>query len=330
EFALAVDDVDGAAARFERALEIARSAAFVAGEAISIHSLGVGAWVAGDLGSADELVSRSIDLLLTVEGSDDTVPSPVNIAEIRLEVPGRPVGPRLLFEDTLQPFLEVPCGAAIGYALANRAGIARVRGDFARAHTLLAESERRFAAAGDDQGVATTLVRRAYTYLAQGLVEAAQGELERALELRVRLGDRRGRGLVLAGLALVEIAAGVLDRADEHLDEACDVFRRAGDRWALASTLWRTADLAIVRGDLDDAEAALEEAYAVLGTTQRERWLANTLLGLAEVASLRGDAKRAAALLEEARTRYTAGRDAAGVANVEARLREVQSVRKES
>ena len=329
EFALAVDDVDLAVTRCERALEVARVAEFAAGEALSIHSLGVAAWVGGELERADELVSLSIELLRTLEHSDDTVPSPVNIAEIRLEIPGRPVGPRLLFEDTLQPFVEVPCGAAIGYALANRAGIARLRRDFPQALALLAESERRFSAANDDQGVATTLVRRAYTYLAQQQVPAAQAELERALELRAGLGDRRGRGLVLAGLALTEIVAGLYDRAETHLSEACDVFRRAGDRWALSSTLWRSADLAIVRGNLDDAEAALTEAYAVLQTTQRERWLANTLLGLAEIANLRGDQARAAKFLEEAGERYAARRDAAGIGNVIDQLRELQIGRKE-
>ncbi len=329
EFALAIDDADLATPRFERALEVARSAEFVPGEAISIHSLGAVAWVAGELETADSLVARSIALLLTVENSVETVPSPVNIAEIRLEIPGRPVGPRLLFEDTLQPFVEIPCGAAIGYALANRAGIARLRGDFSQALALLDESEQRFSAADDDQGVATTLVRRAYTHLADGRVSAAQAELERALELRAKLGDRRGRGLIVAGLALVEIAVGVYDRADAHLTEACDVFRRAGDRWALASTLWRAADLAIVRGNIDDAEAALREAYTVIRATHRERWIANTLLGLAEVATLRDDPSRAAEILQEARERYAVGRDAAGVENVEQRMRELQILRKE-
>src|SRR5262245_37030496 len=328
EFALAVDDVELAVTRFERALDVARAANFVAGEAISIHSLGVAAWVADELEPADELASRGIELLLGVDDPDATVPSPVNIAEIRLEIPGRLVGPRLLFEDTLQPFVAVPCAAAIGYALANRAGIARRRGDFPTALALLAESEERFSAASDDRGVATTLVRRAYTYLAQGQAPAAQAELERALELRGNIGDRRGRGLVLAGLALVEIVAGAYDRADAQLSGACDVFRRPGDRWALSSTLWRAADLAIARGNVDDADAALTEAYTVLQTTQRERWLANTLIGLAEVATLRGNPARAAEILDEARERFAARRDAVGVANVDERLRELQIRRK--
>jgi len=328
EFALAVDDAEAAAERLERALALARRTGFTAGEAISVHSLAVAAWTAGDLEQADTLVASSIGMLRDLEQSLETIPSPVNIAEIRMEVPGRPVGPRLLFEDTLQPFVEVSCGAAVGYALANRAGIARARGNVPLALALLAESEARFVRAGDDQGVATALVRRAYTYLGDGDVDAAHAQLERALELRDGLGDRRGRGLVLAGLGLVEIVAGRHSAAERHLSEARDVFRRAGDRWGLAAALWRSADLAIVRGNLDDAEAYLSEAYEVLRETQRDRWLGNTLLGLAEVAALRGDLGRASDLLTEARERHVARADGQGVATVEARIAELQRTRK--
>jgi predicted ATPase len=320
EFGVASDAVDVAVPWLQRARALARGEQFAAGEAISIHSLGVADWIVGDLESADDLVAQSIEAFSALEGSSETIPSPVNIAEIRMDLPGGRPGSRLLFEDTLQPFVEVSCEAAVGYALANQAGIARARGDLARARLLLDESEARFNAVGDDRGVATALVRRAYTSLADGDIAGAHAQLERALDLRTGLGDRRGRGLVLSGLGLVEIAAGAYERAENHLAEARDVFRRAGDRWALAGTLWRTADLALARGDLDEAEAALEEAYSVLKTTQRERWLATTLAGLAEVALSRGDPARTASLLADARERYVARDDALGVAAVDERL----------
>ena len=293
EFGIASDAAEIAVPWLERALEHARNESFAEGEAIAIHSLAVAAWIAGDLASADELVAQSIASFRKLEGSAQTIPSPLNIAEIRLGQPeGRP-GVRHLFEDTLQPFVEISCDAAVSYALANQAAIARVRGDLPRARALLAESEGRFTAAGDDAGLATVVVRRAYTSLAEGDVASAHAHLERALDLRAGLSDRRGRALVLSGLGLVETIAGDYENAECDLAEALDIFRRAGDRWGLASTLWRTADLAIARGNLDEAEAALQEALSVLGATQRERWLASTLAELAEVAVLRGDLEQA-------------------------------------
>jgi tetratricopeptide (TPR) repeat protein len=235
----------------------------------------------------------------------------VNIAELRTES-------GVVFEDTLQPFAEMSAGAAVGYVLANHAGLVRARGDLGRARELLDESEARFA--GDPAGTAAVAVRRAYLELADGAPPKARAALQTALELRRAEGDRRGVGLALAGLGQVETAAGDLRAADRHLAEARDIFRRAGDRWGLASTLWRTADLAFARGSADDAEAALQEARTVLQATQRERWIANTLAGLAEVAVRRGDREAASALLADARERYAARDDASGVADMDARL----------
>jgi predicted ATPase len=323
EVGVASDTAEVAVSWLERALALARREQFAAGEAISVHSLGVAAWMAGDLATAEALVAASVESFRALEGSPDPIPSPLNIAEFRLSQPnGRP-GLRYLFEDTLQPFVEVSCGAAVSYALANQAAVARVRGDLVRARALLDEAEARFTAADDDTGLATVLVRHAYTSLADGDVAAAHAHLERALELRAGLSDRRGRALVLSGLGLVETIAGDYERAETDLVEALEIFRRAGDRWGLASTLWRTADLAVARGRLDDAEAALREADAVLEATQRERWIASTLAGLANIAALRGDTGSAVQLFTDARKRYASRDDALGVETIDQRLRDL-------
>jgi tetratricopeptide (TPR) repeat protein len=288
---------------------------------VSLYARGVTHWIVGELTRAEELLESSIELFDALADSPERIPSLVNIAEIRTtQLDGR-AGMRIVFEDTLQPFTEISCRAACSYALANQAGIAGARGDWARARALLQQSAARFDAAGDERGRAVVLVRRAYVDLAEGALEAARASLERALALRREQRDRRGLGLVLAGLGLIDTAAGEHARAERHLAEAREMFRRAGDRWGLASTLWRTADLAFARGHLDEAEAALREALGVLDTTQRERWIANTLASLAEVAILRGESGQALALLAEARERYAARDDGLGVGDVDQRIR---------
>jgi tetratricopeptide (TPR) repeat protein len=321
ELGVASDAADVAVEWLERALALARTEGMAPAVAIGVHAIGVARWVFGDLEHAEELVAESVAQFRGLAGCTEKIPSPLNIAEIRTSQTeeGRP-GLRLVFEDTLQPFVETTCDAAASYALANQAGIARGRGELERAHALLHEATARFEAAGDDGGLATVLVRRAYVSLAEGDLTAARAGLQAALELRTRRGDRRGRGLVLAGLGLIETTAGAFAEAERLLAEAYELFRRAGDRWGIASTLWRRADLAFARGRLDDAEAALHEARAVLGATQRERWIATTLAALAEVALARGEAERAAVLLAEARTRYASRDDALGVASVDERL----------
>jgi predicted ATPase len=318
EYGLAHDAADVAMPLLERALELARREAFAAAEATGVYSLGVAHWMLGDLARAEELVAASADLFAALAGSPERIPSPVNFAETSRPSGWR--GLRVVFEDTLQPFAEISCDAAVGYVLANQAGIVRARGDFARARELLEQSAARFQDSDDEQGTATVLVRRGYLELAAGALPAARAALERALELRCGQKDRRGHGLVLAGLGLIDTMAGEYGDAERRLAEARDLFRRAGDRWGLASSLWRTADLALARGRLDDAEAALLEARAILRPTRRERWIANTLAGLADVALVRGDVDQAETLLVDAHDRYAARHDALGVADVEKRL----------
>ena len=320
EFGLASDAADVARPWLEQGLELARREGFPVAEAICVHSLGIVHWIVGDLAPAEDHMTRSIEMFEALEGSRDRIPSPVNIVEIRASVPGGGPGLRVVFQDTLQPFVEITRDAAVGYAMANQAGIARARGDLGRARELLDQSAARFEASGDETGKAAVLVRRGYLEFTEGALPAARAVLQDALDLRRAHGDRRGVGLVLAGLGLIDTAAGDYRSAERHLAEAREIFRRAGDRWGLASSLWRTADLAFARGQLADAEAALDEARSVLEATGRDRWIASTLAGLAEVALLRGQTERAYGLLSEARERYAARDDAVGVADVDERL----------
>jgi predicted ATPase len=320
ESGLASDAADIARPWLERALEVARREGFVAGEAICVHSLGIVHWILGDLALAEAHMARSIDLFDTLGDLPDLIPSPVNIVEIRTNQAAGGRGLRVVFQDSLQPLVEISSDAAVGYALANCASIARVRGESERARELLEASAARFAKSGDETGTAAVLVRRAYLEFTDGALPVARALLHDALEVRRRHGDRRGVGLALAGLGFIDTEGGEYQSAEGYLAEACDIFRRAGDRWGLASTLWRVADLASARERLDEAEAALEEARWVLEATGRDRWIANTLAGLAEVVLLRGDADRARELLFEARVRYAARDDTVGAADVDERL----------
>ena len=247
----------------------------------------------------------------------ERLPSPLNIAELRWPGLGWALGPRLVFEETLHPLLEISARAAVAHVLVNRAGIARMRGDLARARELVDEAEGLVAT--EARGLAAVLVRRAWLELADGDLEPSRAALERALELRRSLGDRRGIGMALSGLGFVDTVAGQVAQAEVELADARDLFRRAGDRWGLASTLWRTADLEILRGRFDDADAALEEAVAVLGTTRRPRWLAHTAFNRAEVALARGDLDLAARRFTDARELYALSADHDGMAAIDAR-----------
>jgi predicted ATPase len=316
DVAVAWDDGQVALGWVERALRLAGGDGPPGAEGLGVYTLGAAHWLLGDADRAEESMALSFELFLRLDAGD-RVQSPLNIAELRWPGRGWALGPRLVFEETLHPLLEISARAAAAHVLVNRAGIARMRGELARARELVDDAEG--LVASEDRGLAAVLVRRAWLELADDDVEASRAALERALELRRSLGDRRGIGMALSGLGFVDTVAGELERAETELADARDLFRRAGDRWGLASTLWRTADLEILRGRIDAADAALEEAVAVLGTTRRPRWLAHTALNRAEVALARGDVELAAIRFAEARELYVASADHDGVAAVDAR-----------
>jgi predicted ATPase len=323
EIAVGYDDVSLALLRLEEARGLAKRAGLEAPEAVSVYSLGVAYWVLGDLAAAEAQLVESVASLRRLAGSSERILSPLNIAEMRSGDPSGQPGLRIVFEETLQPFVEISCDTAIGYLLANQATIARVRGEFSAAGELLDEAGGRFTQAGDERGEADVLVRRAYLALAEDSPDTARACLERALQLRRGMRDRRGVGMALLALGLMETVSGDYGRAEQPLSEARQLFRQAGDRWGLVSALWRTADLAIVRGQLDAADALLLEARAVVGETERQTWIAVTVGTLAEVAHLRDDQERACELFGQAREHYLAGGSDDGAAAMEARLQSI-------
>ena len=285
ECAVAWDDGELAAERFERARRLAHEEGFPAAEALSIHSLGVARWLRDDLAGAAELLGESLAAFRAAD-PEEGIASPLNLAEGRPGDGDTPLGLRIVFEETLQPFYEISCEGAIGYVLANQATIARQQGEPERAAALLDEASRGFARMGDARGEAAVLIRRGHLELSREATDAAKSAFEEALVMRRALADRRGVGMALSGLALAGILGGDLEPAARQLDEARELFRRAGDRWGLVSALWRTADLEVARGRLDEAAAALEEARRVVMETERANWIAVTLAMQEEVARL--------------------------------------------
>jgi len=309
-----------ATVHFEAALAVARDNRLASREAVSVYSLGVAAWAAGDLATAEKRFAESDALFAGLGDPNETVPSLINVAQIAVQDPAAP-GLRLVFEETLLPFAELPSAMAAGYLMLNWANVARSADDFTRARDLLAQALERFEQAGSERGPGDVWARLANLELADGHVEEAAEMFERVRASRARRGDRRGAALAMVGLGTAAVAAGDYERADELLQEAADTFRRAGDRWGLASTLWRTAELEQARDRLDRADQLLGQALAVVAETPNWRWQAVTWAHCAEVALLRGDDERARDLLEQALDAFASRGDEQGAEYVRARLR---------
>ena len=236
-------------------------------------------------------------------------------------------GLRIVFEETLQPFVEVSCDAAVGYVLANQAGDRpRARRPRPRARAARRERPSASRAAGDERGPG----RRARAARATSSSPRAPSPRRAALpRARARaaprqLNDRRGR------------------RARAHRPRADrDDRRRPRERRAPARRGARP--LPPRRRPLGAREHAAggrptsrsraassttprrrcAEALRVLGETQRERWIAHTLAGARRGRAAPGRRRSAAAALLRRRPRAATPRrdDDLGVAAVDERLR---------
>jgi predicted ATPase/tetratricopeptide (TPR) repeat protein len=316
---IADDEGVRAASYYEPALALACEHGLAPAEAVSAYSLGVAAWVSGDVAEAERRCAESFELFGALAASEESVPALVNVAEMIEPDPAGP-GLRLAFEDTLQPFAEISCAVAAGYVLINWANVVRSAGDERQARELLADGLAHFERIGSEQGCADGWARLANVELADGHLDDAAALFERARRLREELGDRRGGALALVGLGQVATRRGEHTRAAEAFEAALVTFRRAGDRWGLTSTLWRIADLERTRDRPQVAEERLEEALAVVGETRRMRWQAVTCANLAELALLRCDDARARELFERALAGFEARGDARWVQYVRERL----------
>src|SRR5262249_59894030 len=102
---IAREDGRAAAVHFEAALAIARERRLSALEAVSVYSLGVAAWMAGDFDVAEERFARSSGLFADLGSPDETVPALFNVAQIAVQDPGAP-RLRLLFPETPLPVAQ--------------------------------------------------------------------------------------------------------------------------------------------------------------------------------------------------------------------------------
>ena len=155
-------------------------------EAIGVYSLGVAHWIArrsarAPTSSSARASSSSARSRARPSGSRRRSTS----RTFRMSRPDHGPLIRLVFEDTLQPFVEISCDAAVSYALANQAGIARAsRRPRAGAHAARRERRR-----GSTTRTTTSAGRPcssgAHTSSSpKARLAAAYAHLETALELR--------------------------------------------------------------------------------------------------------------------------------------------------
>jgi tetratricopeptide (TPR) repeat protein len=262
-------------------------------------------------GARDQL-DGSLALLRTLAPDAEPLLLPLALGFLR-EARGAGLPPRLMLEETLLTARRVRPRPAVGYALADRAVLARDDGEHPRGRVDLEEALSIFRRLDDTPGAAQVLGQLGNLWSVQGDHELARELHDESRTLREAAGDARGIGWCLNDLGLAAARAGDRARALSELESARTLFERTDDRPGLMATLVHLGYIAADDGRPVAARELLERALwsytEVLDDALCAGWIS---IALAEIDVTLQDAGRARERLNAAVAHFRRAGEAFG------------------
>jgi predicted ATPase/DNA-binding CsgD family transcriptional regulator len=186
--------------------------------------------------------------------------------------------------------------SALSDVLYGAGELARLQGDYERAHALHTQRLTLHRNLGDNEGIADTLNYLGLMAVFQGDPEQAIKLLEESLALYRELGKDQGVASSLLGLAMAAAFQREYQRAATLSEESVLIRRQVHDRSNLILSLFGLAVSTTLLGDLERAIRACQEALALSEALGHKTGLAYGLEALAGIAGAQGQAERAATL----------------------------------
>jgi tetratricopeptide (TPR) repeat protein len=171
--------------------------------------------------------------------------------------------------------------------------------DYARARTLLEESQAVYEEAGNPAGRAQVLLQLGRVVRFQGDYERAQTLLAESLALFEEQESAWGITWTLISLGDVAWDQGDIDRATVRFQEALAVSRAAGVQDGSGYALWNLGKIAYAQGDYAQAMSLLEESLALFQHIGHHHGTAQALFELGRVTRAQGNNALAQRIFEE-------------------------------
>lgn len=175
-------------------------------------------------------------------------------------------------------WIETSLGRSTGVASLHRAQLltgaatlARARGAYQQASTLLQECLELQRSAGDDSGVAIALKDLANIKADQEDTAGARSLYEASLELSRRGGHELVIAMTLNNLGYLAQLDGETDRAIASYEDSIAVSRRLNDKQGIARTLMNLGSVVREKDDLERAAAHLQESL-LLWRELEDKW----------------------------------------------------------
>ena len=205
-----------------------------------------------------------------------------------------------LAEESLSICREVGDQQGIASVLIKLGNAATEAGDYETASTFMEEALAIWKELDDKHGTARALISLGWAALRPGDYPLAKARLEEALVLSRELGDTRSIGFELSGLGEVALRLGDYGQATRLLEESLELRRQLGNKWGVGVSLGTLGWVAMRQGDWDRAIARLGESLEVRREIGDQGGSAWCLERLAEVALAQGKPEKAVRLLSTA------------------------------
>jgi tetratricopeptide (TPR) repeat protein len=191
---------------------------------------------------------------------------------------------------------EVGDQQGIASALIKLGNAATEVGDYAAASGLLDEALTIWREREDPRGTARALISLGWAALRSGHYDLANSRLEEALDLSRALGDTRSIGFELSGLGEVALRQGDYGRAARLVEQSLELRRQLGNKWGVGVSLGTLGWIALREGDWNRAVVRLGESLEVRQAIGDKGGCAWCLERLAEVALAQGQSEKAVRL----------------------------------
>jgi tetratricopeptide (TPR) repeat protein len=190
--------------------------------------------------------------------------------------------------DWLEAVLALPdpqIGRLRAQALHGAAMLAAEQGDAERAHSYMEESVPIYEAAGDQAGIALSLLSLGNVALKQGELEQARSRYEPSLALFQALGEQRMVARVLNNLGVIAYSQEDYAAARVLYGRSLAITRSLDEPYYVAAALSNLGEVACEEGDYEGARTLLLEALEIFQQLGDRLCCAISLEALAVVAS---------------------------------------------
>jgi tetratricopeptide (TPR) repeat protein len=253
---------DRAAAQYQTALNAARRAGDLPGQAGALDELGLLQQLTGDYPAATTTLEQAVTLYQDLGDKPGQAYALNHLGLVQQETGDYPAATAshelalALARDAGDPLAEA-------VSLTDLALVQQLTGDFAPSAAGYRRALALFRTIGSEFDEADVLCELGGVQRQTGDYAAAAASQRQALELFRRIGDRLGQGWALDELGLVQQLTGDYDAAASTVAQAIELFRDLGSRHGLAMALNTGGELAARTSAAEEARRYHSEALAI-------------------------------------------------------------------